>query len=153
MAFSSVQSLSRVQLFATPWTTARPHCPQPTPGVYSNSCPLNQWWHPTVLSLTIPFSTCLQSFSASGSFPMSWLFASGGQSIEASALASVLPMNIQGWFHLRIDWFDLLAVQGTLKSLLQHHSSKVPQFFSAQPSLWSGTSTSIHDYWKNHSFD
>ena len=74
------------------------------------------------LILCHPFSFCLQPFPASGSFPTSWLFASGGQSIGASAL--VLPMNIQGFVSFRIDWFDLLAVQGTLKSLLQHHSLK-----------------------------
>ena len=72
--------------------------PSPSPGVCSDSCPLSQWCHPTILSSIIPFSSFLQSFSASGSFPMSWLFSSGGQSIGASALASVLPMNIQGYF-------------------------------------------------------
>ena len=92
--------------------------------VCSNSCPLSQWCHPTILSSVISFSSCPLSFPASGSFPMSWLFTSGHWSIGASASASFTqyPMNIQGWF--RIDWFDLLAVQGTLKSLLQHHSSK-----------------------------
>ena len=90
-------------------------CPSPTPRACSNSCLSSQWCHPTISSFGIPFSSCLQSFPASGSFPMSWLFASGGQSIGASAWASALPM---------IDWFDLLTVQGTLKSLLQHHSSK-----------------------------
>ena len=78
------------------------------------------------LILCCPFSSCLQSFPAWWSFPMIWLFASGYQSIGASA--SVLPMNIQGWFPLGIDWFDLLAVQGTLKSLLQHHDSKASVF-------------------------
>ena len=71
-----------------------------------------------------PFSSCLQSFLISGSFPMSQFFPSGGQIIGASASASVLPVNIQDWFFFRMDWFDLLAVQGMLKSLLQHHSSK-----------------------------
>ena len=75
---------------------ARPPCPSPSPGVCSNSCPLNQWCHPTISSSVISFSSCLQSFPASGSFPMSQLFASGGQSIGASA--SILPMNIWGWF-------------------------------------------------------
>ena len=97
-------------------------CPSPSPGACSNSCPLSQWCHPTISSSVIPFS-CLQSFPASGSFPMSQFFASGDQSIEASASASVLPMNI-GLISFRIDWLDLLAVQGTLKILLQHHSSK-----------------------------
>ena len=96
---------------------ARLPCPSPSPGVCSNACPLSQWCHPTIA----PFSSCPKSFPASGSFPMSWLFASGGQSSGASA--SVLPTNIRGWF-FRIDWFDLLAVQRTLKSLLQHHNSK-----------------------------
>ena len=83
--------------------------------------PSCQWCHPTISSSVVPFSSCLQSFPASGSFPMSQFFASGGQSIGVSTSASVLPMNIQDWF---LDWLDLLAVQGTLKSLLQHHSSK-----------------------------
>ena len=81
---------------------ARPPCPSPTPRVYSNSCPLSQWCHPTISSSVIPFSSCLQSFPASGSFPMSQLFASDGQRIGASALASVLPMNTQWLISLRI---------------------------------------------------
>ena len=97
----------------------------PAPGVYSNSCPLSQWCHPTISSSVIPFSSCLQSFPASGTFLMSQFFTSGGQSIEASASASVLSMNIQDWSPLGLTWLDLLAAQGTLKSLLQHHSSKV----------------------------
>ena len=75
-------------------------CPSPSPGAYSNSCPRSQWCHSTISSSVCPLSSCLQSFPGSGSFPMSWLFASGGQSIGASASASVLPMNIQGWFPL-----------------------------------------------------
>ena len=114
---SSVQLLSHVRLFMIP--CARLPCPSPTPRAYSNSSPLSQWCHPTILSSVIPFSSHLQSFPASGSFPMSQFFESGGQSIGASASASVLPMNLQDWFPLR--W---TAVQGTLKSLLQHHSSK-----------------------------
>ena len=101
---------------------AKPPCPSPTPGVHPNPCPLSQWCHPTISSSVIPFSSCLQLFPASDSFHMSQLFASGGQSIGVSALASVLPMNTQDWSPL--DWLDLLAVQRTLKSLLQHHSSK-----------------------------
>ena len=99
-------------------------CPLLSPRVFSDSCPLSQWCYPTISSSAASFSFCLQFFTASVFFPMSWLFTSGGQSIEPSALASVLPVNIQGWFSFRIDWFDLLAVQGTLKSLLQHHDSK-----------------------------
>ena len=77
-------------------------CPSPSPRACSNSCPLSRWYHPTISSSVIPFSSWLQSFPASGSFPMSQLFSSGGQSIGASASASVLPMNIQGWFPW--DW-------------------------------------------------
>ena len=103
---------------------ARPPCPSPIPRACSNSCPSSRWCHPTILSSVIPFSSCLQSFPASGSSPMTQFFTSGGQSIGVSVSASVFPMNILDWFPFRIDWFDLLAVQGTLKSLLQHHSSK-----------------------------
>ena len=100
-------------------------CPSPTPGACSDSCPSSWWCHPTISFPVIPFSSCLQYFPASGSFPMSQFFALDGQSTGLSALASVLPMNIQDWFPLGwMDWLDLLAVQGTLKSLLQHHSSK-----------------------------
>ena len=81
---------------------SRPPCPSPTPGVHPNSCPLSQWCYLTISSSAMPFSFCLQSFPASGSFSMSQLFASGGQNIGASALTSVLPMNIQGWFHLEL---------------------------------------------------
>ena len=98
-------------------------CPSATPRAYSNSGPSSRWCHPTISSSDVLFSSCLQSFPASGSFPMSQFFASGGQSIGVSVSASVLPMNTRT-DSFRIDWFDLLAVQGTLKSLLQHHSSK-----------------------------
>ena len=96
---------------------ARPPCSSPTPGVYSNPCPLSWWCHQTISSSVIPFSSCPQSFSASGFFPMSQLFAWGGQSIGVSILASVPPMNIQ-------DWSPLGWTGWNLKSLLQHHSSK-----------------------------
>ena len=96
ISISSVQSLSRVWLFATPWNTAC-QASLSTPRAYSNSCPLSRWFHPTVSSSVILFSSCLQLFPASGSFPMSQFFASGGQSIGVSASASVLPMNIQDW--------------------------------------------------------
>ena len=95
-----------------------------TPGVYPNSCPLSWWCHPTISSSDVPFSSCLQSFPASGSFQMSQFFASGGRSIGVSASASVLPNEHPGLISFRMDWLDLLAVQGTLKSLLQHHCSK-----------------------------
>jgi len=83
-------------------------CPSPTPGAYSNSCPLSRWCHPTIPSSVVPFSSRLQPFLASGSFPMSRFFASGGQSIGVSASASVLPMNIQDWFPLGLTWLDIL---------------------------------------------
>ena len=126
---------------------ARFPCPSPSPGAFSNSC-LSSWWcHPTISSSVIPFS-CLQSFPESGPFPVSQFFTSGGQSIGVSASASVLPMNIQDWFPLEVTDWNLLAVQGTLKSLYQHHSLKASvlqgsAFFMVQLS---------HDYWKNHSF-
>ena len=125
-------------------------CPSLTPRVCSNSCPLSQWCHPTILSSVVPFSSCLQSFPTSGSFPMSRLFASGGRSIGASASSSVFPMSIQELISFRVDWFDL-AVQGALKSLLQHHSLKASilqcsAFFMAQLSHSYMTLTFIHDY-------
>ena len=102
---------------------ARPLCPSPTPRVYSNSRAWSRWCHPAISSSVVSFSSCPQSLLASGSFPVSQIFAWGGQSIGVSALASVLPMNTQDLISFRIDWLDLLAVQGTIKSL-QHHSSK-----------------------------
>ena len=102
---------------------ARLPCSSPTPAACSNSCLLSQWCYRTISSSVIPLSSCLQSFPASGAFPLSQFFTSGGQSIGVSASASVLPMNI-GLISCRIDWFDPLPVQGTLRSLLQHHSSK-----------------------------
>ena len=102
---------------------ARPPCPSPTPRVYSNSCPSSRWCHPAISSSVVPFSSCPQSLPASGSFPMSQLFAWGGQSIGFSF--SISPSNEHpGLISFRMDWLDLLAVQGTLESLLQHHSSK-----------------------------
>ena len=126
---------------------ARFPCPSPTSRVDSNSCPLSQWCHPTISSSVIPFSSCLQSFPASGSFQMSQLFASEGESIGVSASTSVLPMNIQDWFLLgRTGWISLQS-KG-LKSLLQHqfkHSNTVQniQFFSTQLSWWSNSHVHI----------
>ena len=121
---------------------ARPPCPSPTPGVYSNSCPSSQRCHPTISSFVVSFSPCFQSFLASGSFPVSQFFASGGQSIEVSALASVLPMNIQDWFPL--GW--------TCSPRDSQESSPTPPFKSinslALSFLYSPPLTSIHDYWK-----
>ena len=117
---------------------ARLPCPSPTPGACSNSCPLSQWCHPTISSSVAPFSSHLRSFPASGTFPMSQFFASGGQSIGASASASVLPMNIQSWFPLGLT--GLISLQS--KELSRVFSSTIAwkhQFFSAQPSLWSNS--------------
>ena len=103
----------------------RPPCPSPTPGVHSDSCPSSWWCHPAISSSVVPFSSCPQSLPASESFPMSQFFAWGGQSTGDSALASFLPKNTsKGLISFRMDWLDLLAVQRTLKSLLQYHSSK-----------------------------
>ena len=109
-AFSSVQSLSRVWLFAPhELQHTRPPCPSPTARVYPNSCPLSRWCHPTISSSVISFSSCPQSFPVSGSFQMSQLFASGGQSIGFSASTSVLPMNSQDWFLL--GWTGWISLQ------------------------------------------
>ena len=124
--FSSVQLSSVTHSCSTLWSHglqhARPPCPSPTLGPYSNSCLPSCSCHPTISSSVIPLSSCLQSFPASGYVPMSKFFPASGQSIGVSPSASVLPMNIQDWF--RIDWVDLHAVQGPLKSLHPHHSSK-----------------------------
>ena len=119
---------------------ARPPCSSPTPRVYSNSGPLSRWCHPTISSSVIPCTSCLQSFPASGSFQMSQLLSLGGQSIGVSPSTAVLPMNIQHWFPLGWILVGSVAVQGTLKSLLQHHSSKASilwpsTFFTVQLSL------------------
>ena len=126
---------------------SRLRCPSPTPGACSNSCLLSWWCHPNISSSVIPFSWP-QSFPVSGSFPMSQFFASGGQSIEASALASVLPVNIQKWLILGLT--DLISSKG-LSRIFSNTTVPKHQFFSAQLSLCP-TLTSIHDYWKNHTF-
>ena len=99
-------------------------CPSPTAGVYPNPCPLSRWCHPTISSSVIPYSSCPQSFPTSGSFQMSQLFASGGQTIVVSASTSVLPMNTQDWSPLGWTGWTSLQSKGFSKSLLQHHSSK-----------------------------
>ena len=113
-------------------------CPSPSPGVCPSSRPLNQWCYPTISSSAALFSFCLQSFPASGSFSMSWLFASGGQSIEASVSASVLPMSIQCWFPLGVTSLTSFLSYGFprvfFSTTIQKH-----QFFSVQPSLWSNS--------------
>ena len=110
-----------------------------TSRVCSNSCPLSQWCYLVISSSAALFSFCLQSFPASGFFPVSWLFISGGQSIGASASASILPMNIKGWFPLGLT--DLISVQYKLCRLPKGFSSTIQkhQFFDAQPSLWSNS--------------
>ena len=130
---------------------ARLPCPSPFPGACSNSCPLSRWCHPTISSSVVPFSSCLLSFLASGSFPMSWLFTSGGQSIEASDLVSVLPVNIQDWFPLGLTGLISLLPKGLSRVFSSTIIGK-HQFFSAQL-FYGPTLTSVHDYSKNHSFD
>ena len=118
-------------VFNSLWTHGLQHsrlpCPSPSPGVYSNSCPLSWWCHPSISSSVIPFCSCLQYFPASGSIPISELFISGGQSTGNLALASVLPMDIQNWFPLGLT-SRISAQSKWFSSLLQHHSSKVPIF-------------------------
>ena len=130
---------------------SRPPCPSPTPGVYSNACPLSQWCHPTVSSSVVPFSSHLQSFPTSGSFQMSRSFTSSGQSFGVSASASVLPINIQDWPPL--GWTGWISWQ----SRDSQESSPTPQFKSINSLvlsfLYSPTLTSIHDYWRNHNLD
>ena len=104
---------------------ARPPCLSPTPRVYSNSCPLSQWYHPTMSSSVIPFSTCAQSFPASGSFQMSQLFASGGQSNGVSASTSVLPINTQDWSPL--GWTGWISLQSKGLSRVFFNTTSEPQ--------------------------
>ena len=131
---------------------ARLPCPSPTtPRVYSNSCPSSWWCHPTISSSVTPFSSHLQSFPASGSFPMSQVFALGGQNIGVSASTSVLPKNIQDWSHL--GWTDWISLQSKgLSRVFPNTTVQKHQFLGAR-FLYSPTLTSIHDYWKNHSLD
>ena len=126
---------------------ARPPCPSPTRGVYSNSCPLSQWCHPAISSSVVPFSSCPQSLPASGSFPMSQLFTRGGQCIGVSDSASVLPMNTQDWSPL--GWTGWISLQSKgLSTVFSNTTVQKRQFFCTQLS-----SQSIHDHWKNHSLD
>ena len=143
-------------------------CPSPTPGAYSNSCPSSQWCHSTISSSVVPFSH-LQSFPASGSFPVSQFFTSGGQNIGVSASASVLPMNIQDWFPL--GWTGWISLQSKgLSRVFSNTTVQKHQFCkvislqlikinggggesinsSVLSFLYSPTLTSIHGYWKNH---
>ena len=125
--------------------------PTPTPGACSDSCPLSQWCHPIISSSVIFFSSCLQSFPASGSFQISWFFESGGPNIGVSASASILPMNIQDWLPLGLT--GLISLQSKeLSRVFSNATVQKHQFFSVQL-LYGPTLTSIHDYWKNNSFD
>ena len=144
MKIKSVQSLSRVWLFATPWMAARqPPCPSQIPRVHPNSCPLSQWCHPAISSSVIPFSSCLQSFTTSGSFQMSQLFTSGRQNIGASASTSVLPMNTQDWFPL--GWTGCISLQSKgLSRVFSNTTVWKHQFFSAQ--LSSQSNSDIHTW-------
>ena len=130
----------------------RPSCPSPTPRVYPNSCPLSWWCHPTISSSVIPFSSCPQSFLATGSFQMSQLFTSGGQSTRISASTSVLPMNTQDWPPL--GWTGWTSSQSKgLSRVFSNTTVQKHQFFGAQLSSQSNSHihTCIHDHWKNHS--
>ena len=149
--FQFSHSVMSNSLWAHGLQHARLPCPSPTPGDYSKSCPSCRWCHPTISSSVIPFSFCLQSFTASGSFPMSQFFAPGGQSIEVSASASVLAMNIQDWFSLGWTGWISLQSKGLSRVFL------TPQFKSINSLtlsfVYSPTLTFIHDYWKNYNFD
>ena len=137
--FSSVQSLSRVDSLPPhePQHT-RPPFPSPTPGVHPNPCPSSRWCHPTISSSVVPFSSCPQSFPASGSFKMSQLFPSGGQSIGVSALVSVLPMNTQDWSPLAWTGWISLQCKG-LSRVFSNTKAQKHQFFGAQLSLQSNS--------------
>ena len=117
---------------------ARLPCPSPSPGACSNSCPSSSWWHPTISSSVVPFSFHLQTFPSSESFLMSQLLVSGSQSIGASASAPVLPMNIQGWFPLRLTGLISLQSKG-LSRIFSNTTVRKHQFFGAQSSLWSNS--------------
>ena len=136
-AFSSVQlspSVVSDSLQPHELQHTRPHCPSPTPRVYPNSCLLSWWCHLTISSSVVPFSSCLQSFPTSGSFQMSWLFASGGQNTGVSALTSVLPMNTQDWFPL--GWTSWISLRSKgLSRVFSNTTVQKHQFFCAQHSL------------------
>ena len=129
----------------------RPPCPSPTPGIHWDSRPSSQWCHPAISSSVVPFSSCPQSLPASESFPMSQLFAWGGQSIGVSASASVLPVNTQDWSPLGWTGWISLKSKGLSRvfsnTTVQKHHSLALSF------LYSPTLTSIHDHWKNHNLD
>ena len=149
--FSSVAQLCLILCGPMRLQHARPPYPSPTAGIHLNPCPLTWSCHPTISSSVIPFSSCPQSFPASGSFQMSQLFALGGQSIGVSASTSVLPMNTQDRFSL--GWTGWISLQSKgLSRVFSNTTVQKHQFFSTQL-FYSPTLTSIHDYWKNHSLD
>ena len=134
----SVQFSSVTQLCLTLWPQeplhARPPCPSPTPGVHPNPCPLSRWCHTTISSSVVPFFSCLQSFPASGSFPMSQLFASGGQSIRVSASTPFLPKNTQDWSSL--GWAGWISLQPKkLSRVFSNTTVQMHQFLGTQLSL------------------
>ena len=154
LQFSSVQFIRSVMsdsLWPHELQHARPPCPSPTPRVHLNPYSLSRWRHPTISSSVVPFSSCPQSFPASGSFQMSQLFAWGGQSIGVLASTSVLPMNTQVWSPLGCTgWISLQSKRLSRvfpNTTVQSINSSVLRF------LYSPTLTSIHNYWENHSFD
>ena len=141
--FSSVQSFSRIWLFVTPWTAACQASLSPTPEAYSKSCPSSQWYHPTVSSSVVPFSSHLQSFPASGSFPVSQFFTSVGQSIGVSAWASILLLNIHDWLPLR--WTGWISLQSKgLSRVFSNTTVQKHQFFG--PQLSSQSNSHIHTW-------
>ena len=152
--FSSVQfscSVVSDSLWPHESQHARPPCPSPTPGVHSNSCPSSQWCHPAISSSVIPFSSCPQSLPASESFPMSQLFAWGGQRTRVSALASFFPKNTQGWSPSEWTGGSPCSPRGSQESSPTPHFKSINS--SALSLLHSPTLTSIRDHRKNHSLD
>ena len=149
-SFSSIQLLSHVWL-CNPMDCSTLPCLSPIPGACSNSYPSSQWWHLTILSFVISFSSCLQSFPESGTYIMSQFFTIGGWSIAVSASASVLPMKNQDWFPLGLTLWSPCSPGDSQESF------PTPQFKSISSSslsfLDSPAPTSLHDYWKNHSLD
>ena len=141
--FSSVAQLWSLQPHES--QHARSPCPTPTPGIHSNSCPSSRWCPPAISSSVVPFSSCSQSLPASGSFPMSQLFASGAQSIGVSASASVLPMNTQDWCPL--GWTDWISLQSKGLSKVFNTTVQKHQFFGAQlyiiPQIWGNYASTL----------
>ena len=138
VVYSSVHSLSCVWLQPHEPQHARPPYPSPTSGVHTNSCSLSRWCHPTISPSVVPFSSCPQSFPASGSFQMSQLFASGGQRIRVSASTSVLPMNTQDWSPF--EWTSWISLQSKgLSRVISNTTVQKHLFFHTQLSLWSNS--------------